>query len=145
MATRSFIARQTTDGFEGAYCHWDGYPAYNGVILRDHYSDPEKLAELLSHGDMSTLGPSVGQAHAFDDRDPAITTYYGRDRVETGPHTEPSRSSSLQEMLDRAGSRGCEFFYLFAEGQWQYAERGPQFFGGSDGSSFSELRPLTIR
>lgn len=40
MSTRSYIVRKTD---EGVYCHWDGYPDYNGVILADSYSDDEKL------------------------------------------------------------------------------------------------------
>ena len=35
-----------------------------------------------------------------------------------------------------------EYFYLFADGVWKSAARGPQYFGLSDGSPFSDLRPL---
>jgi hypothetical protein len=37
---------------------------------------------------------------------------------------------------------GCEYFYIFKDGDWQYAQRGSQYFGLSDGSPFSEFKPL---
>ena len=34
MATRSNIAYKTAEGkIRSVYCHWDGYPAYNGEVL----------------------------------------------------------------------------------------------------------------
>jgi hypothetical protein len=33
MATRSAIVRPTDTGYEGRYCHYDGYPAYQGRQL----------------------------------------------------------------------------------------------------------------
>ena len=141
MATRSFIALKTADGFEGVYCHWDGYLKHNGAILLEHYCESGKVAELLSHGDMSSLGTSVGQKHDFFAHDQGYTTYYGRDRGENGPHIGIKRYPSLSELVDYAEQCGCEYLYLFDK-EWQYAERGPQFFGLGDGSSFSKFKTL---
>jgi hypothetical protein len=33
MGTRSVVGVPYGDGFRGRYCHWDGYPTYNGVHL----------------------------------------------------------------------------------------------------------------
>jgi len=142
MSTRSFIARKTDTGYEGVYCHWDGYPEHNGAVLQTHYSDPGKIAYLLSFGDISSLGPEIGSDHSFDDRPEGATTFYGRDRGETGRHTVPAEFAFDCDVLDRAASMGCEFVYIFKEKRWFYCERGPQFFGCDDGSAFSELKPL---
>ena len=97
MATRSTIALEFADGtVQQVYCHWDGYLEYNGQILRDHYSDPFKLRELIDLGDISSLRPTIGTKHAFsrlevpmddeayDKLYGDMTTFYGRDRGETG-------------------------------------------------------------
>lgn len=139
MSTRSYIVRKADRGYEGAYCHWDGYPEHNGAILLEHYSHPEKLAKLISLGDMSLLGPNIGKKHSFDDRPDGVTTYYGRDRGESG--VEPRHYQTLKELLSSLVESGCEYVYVY-DAFWQYASRGPQYFGGSDGSPFSKLRPL---
>jgi hypothetical protein len=98
MATRSTIALEYADGTVGqVYCHWDGYLDNNGKILLMHYSDPFVLRDLLDLGDISSLGRVVGAEHPFsphtspEDKaahDAAAaagyTTFYGRDRGETG-------------------------------------------------------------
>ena len=89
MATRSTIAMEMDDGrVMQVYCHWDGYLDNNGKILLNHY-DRSKTEELLSLGDISSLGTEVGEKHSFDlrfdagdDRN-AWTKFYGRDRGES--------------------------------------------------------------
>lgn len=40
MTTRSLIGMQHGDGsITAIYCQCDGYPSYNGKVLRDHYTD----------------------------------------------------------------------------------------------------------
>ncbi len=142
MSTRSFIASQkgANQGYEGAYCHWDGYPAFNGKILLENYSHDKKLQKLLSHGDMSSLGKKVGSKHSFDKRAESVTTYYGRDRGEQG--TDRFYCDQLDRLLRHAEDCGCEFIYLFSDGEWTFAGRGLQFFGESDGTKFTPLEPL---
>ena len=99
MGTRSTIALEFADGtVEQVYCHWDGYLEHNGKILQEHYSDPFKLRDLIDLGDISSLGKNVGSKHPFSPHtspeDEAAfheavdlrgeTTFYGRDRGETG-------------------------------------------------------------
>ena len=97
MATRSTIALEFADGtVQQVYCHWDGYLENNGVILQEHYADPFKLRELIDLGDISSLKPTVGTKHAFSQFEVPMdgeaydklygnmTTFYGRDRGETG-------------------------------------------------------------
>ena len=97
MGTRSTIALEFADGTVGqVYCHWDGYLAYNGKILFEHYSDPFKLRDLIDLGDLSSLRPNIGVKHHFSQFDTDLsseeyekqfgdmTTFYGRDRNESG-------------------------------------------------------------
>jgi hypothetical protein len=85
MGTRSTIALEYADGtVDQIYCHWDGYLDHNGVILRDHYSDPFKLRQLMDLGDMSSLAPDVGTQHSFERAPEGECTFYGRDRNEKG-------------------------------------------------------------
>ena len=99
MGTRSTIALEFADGtVEQVYCHWDGYLDHNGAILKEHYSDPYKLRELIDLGDLSSLRPNIGTKHAFSqfslpaDQVEAYKkqtedwcTFYTRDRGEDCP------------------------------------------------------------
>ena len=82
MGTRSFIAKKVNEEkYIAVYCHWDGYPSHNGKILKEHYSNSNRLDLLLSHGDMSVLGSEIGNMHDFENRDDGnVCTFYGRDR-----------------------------------------------------------------
>lgn len=92
MATRSRIIMRENDGsIISIYCHWDGYPANNGRILLDHYTDRDKVDELLGLGGISTLAPEIGEKHPFgkfeydgdwDKKWDGWVTAYKRDRGE---------------------------------------------------------------
>ena len=97
MATRSTIALEYADGTIGqVYCHWDGYLEHNGAMLLEYYSNPFILRDLIDLGDISSLRPTVGTKHAFsrlevpmdgeayDKLYGDMTTFYGRDRGESG-------------------------------------------------------------
>ena len=123
MSTRSRIAIQKNEGIVSVYCHWDGYPENNGAILNEHYLDPAKINELLSHGSISTLGSSA-----------AATIFYGRDRGETG--IEPEIAADEKGLLAMAGRCGEEYLYLFRDDTWHVASRG-------DGSPSGKWRKLS--
>ena len=96
MATRSTIALEYADGtVHQVYCHWDGYLEHNGKILRDHYSNPFILRDLIDLGAVSSLRPMIGTKHAFSHFElraeevagyklltENMTTFYARDRGE---------------------------------------------------------------
>ena len=96
MATRSTIALEFADGtVHQVYCHWDGYLEHNGKILRDHYSNPFILRDLIDLGAVSSLRPMIGTKHAFSHFElraeevagyklltENMTTFYARDRGE---------------------------------------------------------------
>ena len=48
MGTRSRIGIQLSDdSILSVYCHWDGYPEFNGVKLKEHFNSYEKASELI--------------------------------------------------------------------------------------------------
>ena len=128
MATRSTIALEYADGTVGqVYCHWDGYLDNNGQILYQHYQDPFKVRALLDLGDISSLGSDIGEEHDFDDRSQTgiATTFYGRDRGETG--CEARMFKSYEDYRENAQSE--EYNYILRrDGNW-YVE----FYGRFDG------------
>ncbi len=140
MATRSTIALEFADGtVQQVYCHWDGYLENNGQILLNNYSDPFKLRELIDLGDVSSLGPNIGSKHDFDipfkygtpeyeaesERRREITTFYGRDRGETG--CEARYFKDYADYRDNALFE--EYNYCLRKGGNWYVE----FYGKFDG------------
>jgi len=66
MATRSRIGIENNNGtVSSIYCHWDGYPAEVGRILRDTYSNPNTLQQLLDLGDISVLKENLKDVIAY--------------------------------------------------------------------------------
>ena len=56
MATRARIGlRLAEDAILSVYHHWDGYPHWLGVHLRQNYTTKDKIAELLDGGDISCI------------------------------------------------------------------------------------------
>ena len=61
MGTRSRIGIELKDNsILSVYCHYDGYPAFNGRILRDNFDTVEKVRNLIDGGDMSCTWTNVG-------------------------------------------------------------------------------------
>lgn len=119
MATYSRIGIINEDGsITSVYCHWDGYPSHNGVILQTNYQDSEKVKMLLSLGDLSSLGPKIApegnSEHSFDSPADGVCVFYGRDRKEEG--TECNVSANLQEFIEL--SFHDDFCYIFEAGVW---------------------------
>lgn len=86
MSTHSFIGYETDSGkVIGVYCHYDGDLEGVGETLKRHYTDLTQVKELVSLGSLSSLGPSLGEKHNFDDKSFYVkgwTTAYHRDRDE---------------------------------------------------------------
>lgn len=113
MATRSYIILELSDedkkkyktdkNYMGIYCHWDGYKSYNGRILMKYYDTKEKVEELISHGDMSSLQPTLQEC-----------IFYHRDR-------EHDLKISFFDEINKefTNSMVC-FLYLFKNNQWHY-------------------------
>ena len=140
MGTRSTIALEFADGtVQQVYCHWDGYLAYNGMILQEHYSNPFVLRDLIDLGDISSLKPTIGTKHAFsqfetkmssEDYDKLygeMTTFYGRDRNESG-----CEARKFKDYLDYAENHQYEEFeYILRacgdKAVWFVSDHGKDF------------------
>ena len=60
MGTRSNIAYQKPNGkVVVMYCHYDGYPEYNGKILYNHYNHHKKAIALVDNGYQSSLKETI--------------------------------------------------------------------------------------
>lgn len=120
MSTHSMIFLQMgEDKYRGTYCHMDGYPVYVGVLLYTFYDTPEKIKELLSLGELSSLGARIGTAVDFQKRWVSKEYYnqtrgqciaYHRDRGD--PMVMPCLVKRKEE-LDRE-----EYNYAFVNGKW---------------------------
>jgi hypothetical protein len=143
MGTRSTIALEFADGtVQQVYCHWDGYLDHNGKVLQEHYSDPFKLRDLIDLGDISSLGKVIGKKHPFgpaynetdalkkanvqkevdEAREAGYTTFYARDRGETG--VSAKKFKSIEDYY--ANVQGEEYDYILSmnwEGKAQWYVR----------------------
>ena len=60
MATRSRIGIQlANESILSVYCHYDGYPEFNGVKLQEHFNSRDSATELIDGGDISCLYNSI--------------------------------------------------------------------------------------
>jgi hypothetical protein len=116
MATRSRIGIKNPDGtVKSVYCHWDGYPDYNGRILCAHYATREAAEALIALGSISSLrerlAPDEGEVHNFDNPKRDITIAYHRDR---GEDLEIEDYSDVE----RYYMSTTDYRYLFSDGKW---------------------------
>ena len=137
MATRSTIAIELADGtVKQVYCHWDGYLSFNGRLLRDHYSDPTQLRQLIDLGDISSLAPTIGVQHPFSAAEAGMdlreydrlydkmTTFYARDRGETKCQAQSYWDFGMYKISGRSE----EFDYILRnDGVWYYRSYGRDF------------------
>ena len=119
MGTRSVIGVMHGDVCKSVYCHWDGYLDHNGRILLNHY-DSAKANHLVALGDISSLDVNVeipeGESHSFQVPLKGVTTFYGRDRSETG--TEYRVTHDFESFMKRVDGCGAEYYYIMKDGQW---------------------------
>ena len=136
MATRSRIAIELEGGsVESIYCHWDGYPSNNGVLLLENYTDRKKVEGLIALGDISSLDeevePTDGSQHSHASPEKGVTVAYHRDRG------EEKRGPEYHRDLDHfVRSDVEEYGYLFTkEGEWLFVD-------GHKNTSTREAIPL---
>ena len=111
MGTRSRIGLQLADeSILSVYCHWDGYPEFNGMKLVEHFNSYEKAAELIDGGDISALWTNAGWGN---ESLPEVGPLYYSSRGEDLP---PRLDADLCEYLLPDDSE--EYAYLFRNGEW---------------------------
>ena len=124
MATRSKIGIENPDGsVTGIYCHWDGYPKHNGMILLKHYTDEQIIRKLMKLGSLSSLGDKLGKKHSFDSSEhPHWCTAYGRDRGES----DVQATNYVNRQNFSICNAGEEWLYLWStsDNQWLCKPRG---------------------
>lgn len=132
MATRSRIGIELPNGVVlSIYSHWDGYPEHNGTLLSEHYNTREKVTELISLGDISSLRarvkPNDNEEHSFENSVEDVTVVYHRDRGEeySLPRVDLNKDEFKESDVEEWG-------YLFTkENEWivveGYAEKGRYF------------------
>lgn len=118
MGTRSFIGIENSDGhIVSIYCGWDGSPDVQASILLKGYPDASKITALLTLGDLATLGPEIGEKHAFNDfSHPLWCTAYTRDRGDAWRF--PLHSNNRTAYLAQASRVNASYAYLFADDAW---------------------------
>ena len=115
MATRSRIGIQLADeSILSVYCHWDGYPEFNGAKLVEHFNSYDAAAELIDGGDISALWTDETFRDASGaTKIQACGPLYFSERGEDCP---PRLDADLCEYL--LPDVGEEYHYLFRNGEW---------------------------
>ena len=118
MATPGHIGiGRGNDKVEYIYVHFDAYPEHMWEMLKENYSDPEKVEKLIALGDCSSIGKEVdipeGVEHSWERPAEGITVAYHRDRDEDWEDVQP-------QMCDEKSFDG----YLFKDGEWLYMHKG---------------------
>ena len=109
MATRSRIGLQLSDdSIVSVYCHYDGYPAHNGRVLRTHFDTIEKVRELIDGGDMSCTRTNAGWNN---ETLPEVGPLHYSTRGEDCP---PRHDETMTEFFNN----GEEFGYIYQNGEW---------------------------
>ena len=99
---------------KSVYHHWDGYPEWLGVTLKEQYNTREKIAKLIDGGNMSSCySDNVYdyEKQEFVKRDPQPEYYGGKDEA-------PHLNVSFQRFLDDTNA-GEEFLYIFVNECWK--------------------------
>lgn len=102
MSTNAAIGIENEDGTITAITlHWDGYVDHAGMILTTHYTTEDKVRDLLSGGELSSIASSTDTC-----------SYYHRDRDEDLWIEENISAAEFTAL--RAG---CHH-YLFKNNEW---------------------------
>jgi len=114
MATRSYIGVRNLDSsVDYIYCHFDGYPDHNGKILREHYSNINRVNELLNLGDLSVLGKFIGEKMDFNKRVQDTCLAYGRDR---GESNVGKKNAGYDKLIT---DQSVDYVYVFDGDYWE--------------------------
>ena len=114
MATRSNIGIRTENGtIIAAYCHWDGYLAYNGQMLFENYVDEEDILDLVALGSFSSLNHTAEET-AIDKYNVDALTQFKPEEIEDTPE-------GIREFFKNS-DREYLYVYDIEEGEWYYAE-----------------------
>jgi hypothetical protein len=128
MSTRANIVYvDETNIAHSVYCHNDGYPQWVGRILKTNYTNIEKIKELISYGDMSSLRPEINpvegiphKANSFlpDDCQPDVCIFYHRDRGDKWEYTKPVEYEYTAENVYNNTESDIDYTYVWYDNRW---------------------------
>ena len=73
MSDPGYAARQNDDGsIDAIFIHWGG--SYLRNALQDSWTDPAKVHQLIELGNLSLLGPEIGEQVDFNSFNHSPTT-----------------------------------------------------------------------
>ena len=122
MSTRARIGITQPQGtVRSIYTHWGGAPADHGPILLTHYASLPRVLDLLELGNLSVLGPDIGEWHGFDlhavdDRFARWCLAYGRDRGD--PHEIALVDGCVESFIETCRSCRADYAYLWSTDRW---------------------------
>ena len=119
MGTRSRIGIQLQDNSVlSVYCHYDGYPEFNGRVLRDNYDTVEKVRELIDGGDMSCTWTNAGwNNETLPESGPLHYTARGESLESNAPRYD----ESIFDFLDKKNNE--EYAYIWTvNNEWKCAK-----------------------
>jgi hypothetical protein len=108
MSTRSLIAKLNQDEtFDAVYCHFDGYRDGVGATLSDNYVTEESVKNLISMGDMSTLGKTLDECDFYTNR---------------GEPLKVRRNLTFEQLMKKSNDMWAEYLYIFENNRWTNIE-----------------------
>ena len=116
MGTRSRIGIQLQDNSVlSVYCHYDGYPEFNGRVLRDNYDTVEKVRNLIDGGDMSCTWTNAGWSNeTLPESGPLHYTARGESLESNAPRYD----ESIFDFLDKKNNE--EYAYIWTvNNEWK--------------------------
>ena len=108
MSTRSRIGLELSDrSVISSYCHWDGYPEFNGVKLVENFNTREKVKELIDGGDISSLWTNERWSNDLLDRHRDVygPQYYSQRGEDCPPRLDANKYDYLAD--------GEEYAYIY--------------------------------
>ena len=106
MATRALIGYlDDSKKLTTTYNHYDGYPAYLGKILKEHYSGDEKAKSIASKGYISSI-----------DEDGKINSKFNNP-ANTMILDEEAFSAAMQ-IGDEVNGYGADYGYVYFNDEW---------------------------
>ena len=108
MSTRSRIGVQLSDESTlSVYCHFDGYPEFNGKHLVAHHNSRDAARALVNGGDMSCVYDSDDNPH------PVHYTSRGERMCDVEPRLDMNDDSYLSK------ATGEEYHYVYTlDNEW---------------------------
>lgn len=133
MSTRSYIGVIRPSGIISAvYCHWDGYPSHNGLLLYRHYNDYSKACTLIEHGSISVLREHIGEKHDMNDHSPdrpgekfGWCDFFSRDSGDVEGECRVQDFKTKKGLIKAGKESWAEYIYLFDEKhkkEWIFCE-----------------------